>query len=699
MTLDLGLHPPRDPHLRYRFIRLGIITGVVVLVALLAGRILGEGALATLSRIVLWVWLSVMTLVGLGWLWRRLTYRVGVRLFLSYLIVGVLPFLLLASLGAVMAFMAAGQYASVRFGGLLDRSYESLTGIATQAAALPRREAADLLRRAHAVPPSTTPSIEWVMVTGTQVETTPGLADIGPPNARLFRDWSGPLLVGGKPYLAAARVAGDRLVVALTPLREGAEAVARQAPWFAVGFSNALVIDGKGGGHRVKVDTRAEGSTDTAAVPAPEALQPPPWDREDLQPVPPALPRGVLARRLVMWPRISKVPLDWSTGEPQPDLRLVVFLHTSLAEAWADFVRAPYQVADEAVTAFVAVSVFFATVYLFVVSFAVAMIVSITRSTARLTRGARAVAAGDLAHRIPVKRRDQLGDLAVAFNAMTEAVGRMLVEVAEKERLRREMELAREIQQSLLPTTHLQHAGVSISAHFSPASEVGGDYFDIFPLAGRKVMVTVGDVAGHGVSTGLLMAMLKSAMGTLVLEGYEGSELLERVNRLLLQQSVKHRMATLAIAMVDTGAGLAEVTSCGHPPALVISPVGEVEELLLSSLPLGTRLPVEPAWRRRAFPPGSTLLLYSDGLIEAANAAGTPLGSEGLRQIVLANARRPAQELVTAILEGLATHLDGVPLTDDLTVLVVEHTAVKGPVESWESRVESVPHPPDEDPV
>ena len=255
----------------------------------------------------------------------------------------------------------------------------------------------------------------------------------------------------------------------------------------------------------------------------------------------------------------------------------------------------------------------------------------------------------------------------------------MLVEVAEKERLKREMELAREIQQSLLPDTQLQHAGVSVSAHFSPASEVGGDYFDIFPLAGRKVMVTVGDVAGHGVSTGLLMAMLKSAMGTLVLEGYSGVDLLERVNRLLLQQSVKHRMATLAIATVDAGAGLAEVTSCGHPPVLFVSPAGEVEELLLSSLPLGTRLPVEPAWRRLAFPPGSTLLLYSDGLIEAANAAGTALGPEGLRRIVQANAGRPAQELVTAVLEGLVAHLGGTPLTDDLTVLVVEHTALKTP--------------------
>jgi serine phosphatase RsbU (regulator of sigma subunit) len=676
MTLDLGLHRHTDPHLRYRFIRLGIITGVVVLVALLAGRVLGEGALSTVSRIVLWVWLSVISLAGLGWLWRRLTYRVGVRLFLSYLIVGVLPFLLLASLGAVMAVMAAGQYTSVRFGGLLDRTYESLTALATEAAALPLNGAIDLLGRAHAVPPPHIPSLEWMVATATEVKASPGLAGIGPPDSKLFRDWSGPLLVRGKPYLASLQHSDPRLVVVLTPLRDAADAVSRQAPWFAVSYSDAVTVEGKDGENNVKISTRDETPADRPALVAPGAAQTPPWDREDVTPAPPAPSRGLLAHRLVMWPRSSKVPLDWATGEPQPSLRLVVLLRTSPAEAWADFVRAPYQVAEEAVTAFVAVSVFFGAVYVLVVSFAVVMIVSITRSTARLTRGARAVAAGDLSYRISVKRRDQLGDLAVAFNAMTEAVGRMLVEVADKERLKREMELAREIQQSLLATTHLQHAGLSVSAHFSPASEVGGDYFDIFPLAGRKVLVTVGDVAGHGVSTGLLMAMLKSAIGTLVLEGYSGAELLERVNRLLLQQSVKHRMATLVIAAVDAEAGLAEVTSCGHPPALFISPAGQVEEILLSSLPLGTRLPVEPAWRRLAFPPNSKLLLYSDGLIEAANAAGTALGPEGLQHIVQANAGSSAQELVTAVLEGLVAHLDGTPLIDDLTILVVERTAV-----------------------
>lgn len=677
MALDLGLQPRKDPHLRYRTSRLAIITGVAALVALLAGRVLGEGFIATASRVVLGVWLAVIVLATLGWLWRRSTYRVGVRLFLSYLIVGVMPFLLLGCLGVVLAYMAVGQYTSVRFGDLLDHTYERLVVLSSQAASLPPAETIALLERAHAAPPPGVSSLEWAVVSATGVTTSPGLASVGVPDARLSQDWSGPLLVDGKPYLATLRPSEGRLVALLAPLHQAAADAARQASWFAVSFSETVDVEDKDGKHGITISGRADKPVDAPGPVIPSAPPIPTWDREDAPAAPPSLSPGLLTRRVVVWPRLSKAPLDWATGERQSSRRLMVLLRTSPGEAWADFGRAPYKVAQEAVAAFIGVSVVFGTMYLLVVGFAAAMIVSITRSTARLTRGARAVAAGDLSYRISVKRRDQLGDLAVAFNAMTEAVGRMLAEVSEKERLKREMELAREIQQSLLPDTHLQHAGVGVSAHFLPATEVGGDYFDVFPLSGRKVLVTVGDVAGHGVSTGLLMAMVKSAMGTLVLEGYHGPELLERLNRLLLQQSVKHRMATLVMAAVDAETGQAEVTSCGHPPALFISPEGTVEELLLSSLPLGTRLPAEPAWKCLAFPPGSKLLLYSDGLIEAANPAGVALGPDGLHRIVQATAERSAPELVAAVLEGLVAHLDGKSLADDLTILVIEHNATR----------------------
>jgi len=134
------------------------------------------------------------------------------------------------------------------------------------------------------------------------------------------------------------------------------------------------------------------------------------------------------------------------------------------------------------------------------------MILSITRSVKRLSAGALEVERGNLDHRVPVKRRDQLGDLGRSFNHMTGSVQSMLDDVAEKERLAQELELAREIQESLLPARHLDLGRLTVRATFQPAAEVGGDYFDVFPISEDRLVVAIGDVAGHGLSTGLLMA-------------------------------------------------------------------------------------------------------------------------------------------------------------------------------------------------
>jgi sigma-B regulation protein RsbU (phosphoserine phosphatase) len=295
---------------------------------------------------------------------------------------------------------------------------------------------------------------------------------------------------------------------------------------------------------------------------------------------------------------------------------------------------------------------------------------SIARSTSRLTRAVREVAKGNLEHRVPVKRRDQLGDLGLAFNAMIDAVHTMLAEVAEKQRLADEMAMAREIQQSLLPETTVEHAGLVVQAHFRPATEVGGDYFDIFRLDAGRLLVCVGDVAGHGLSTGLLMAMVKSALGTLVQEGHRGAELVERVNRLLLQQGTRQRMATLLVAEIDTIAARVELCSAGHPPAFVLRPGGAVEEILLSSLPLGTHLPAEPATSSLGFPRGSTLVLYSDGLIEAVGANGE-LGFAGLNDALQRGRGLAPARLLAALLSELDRHVEGRSLGDDLTLVVV----------------------------
>ncbi|MCJ7754242.1 MAG: SpoIIE family protein phosphatase, partial [Thermoanaerobaculales bacterium] len=352
----------------------------------------------------------------------------------------------------------------------------------------------------------------------------------------------------------------------------------------------------------------------------------------------------------------------------------LAFLRTSPRNVWDDFTLSRYELGVELWGVIAGLGLFFLFCYGIAMAASAAMVLSITRSTSRLTTGARAIERGDLDHRVPVKRHDQLGDLARSFNHMTDSVQSMLADVAEKERLARELELAREIQESLLPASHLEVGPISVRATFQPATEVGGDYFDVFPISEDKLVVTIGDVAGHGLSTGLLMASLKSSVAALVHEGYGGTDLIDKVNHLLMEHGRGRTMVTLAVVEIELGEGQLVLANAGHCPALLIHPDGRVEELLAGSPPMGSRL-CRPASLACPFSVDSRLVLYSDGLVEAVSPDGEPFGYDRLEEVVNAAADRSGSGLTKTILDALAEHSNGVPAADDLTILIVEHNA------------------------
>ena len=134
---------------------------------------------------------------------------------------------------------------------------------------------------------------------------------------------------------------------------------------------------------------------------------------------------------------------------------------------------------------------------------------SITRSIHSLFHGTERVRFGDFAHRIEVRDRDQLGELAESFNAMTANIEDLLQQAQEKRRLEEELRIAREIQMSLLPRGAMRMEGLNVTALCVPAREVGGDYYDFFPLDDKRLGVLIADVAGKGTSAALYMAELK----------------------------------------------------------------------------------------------------------------------------------------------------------------------------------------------
>ena len=661
-----GRHPVRTGYL--------VILGAVALAALVVGLTARGSEAAQLLFVFTCLAALPLAFWAVRWVWRKLTYRVGVRLFISYLLIGLTPIALFACLALLVGYLLIGQYGTVtvrhrlalegeRFASVAADTLRELVGSGPESAVAHLRSSHEAQGLAA----------EWVVADGSREWRSPGAAGLPVPRWAPEGSWQGFVVAGGVAYDAVIRRGGARLVAVLLPMNLANARAFAKDQWFDLRWASSA--SGAGARKGGDVEVAIHKATPTAPTTLRVAGQVVPADQVEPGWITRKAEGPTRWQRLqFLWMWFAETPRLLQDGTVDTGRHLIVLIKVRVAGAVDDFFGSPKALGGEVATFFRVLGIVFGSIYLVAVAFAVVMILAVTRATARLTRGARTVARGDLEHRIPVKKRDQLGDLAVSFNAMTESVATMLVQVAEKERMAREMELAREIQSSLLPPSELSSGPLSVWAHFRPAAEVGCDYFDLFPLTPGHLSVTIGDVAGHGLPTGLLMAMVKSAVATLVEEGYHGGELLLRLNHHLLGQNLKQKMVSFALAEIDTERHEVKISSAGHQPGVVLAADGGVEEVLLSSLPLGHRWPDPPPTKTLPFGPGSRLVLYSDGLVEARSPEGVPFGHERLRDVLLANREVPARALVGTLLAELELHASGQPLDDDLTLLVVEHS-------------------------
>jgi len=650
---------------------------ILILAAFAMSAVASQSGIAVFLTAIAWTWL-VVSLCFLFWrLWRWATYRVGVRLFITYLLIGVLPLFFATALAALGLYIEMGQYTSVRVGSEFDRFgwalLDNCEDVIETASSDGPEEAFSFLEQLASDPPHPLTRVFWWARIGEQTKV------IGEELGDLDFGW----LAEGSSWTMARRgetaysvmahraPTGDR-VAALIPFDSVTAADLSSQWWFDVAFfafEDADVREAVNEGEeeeQVFAEASSDGTVNFSIggerVTGDEIW--PPWTEGD---------EGLFSRPWVVWFRVIVDLVDLDSGEKLEDQNFLALLRTSPLNVWHDFTLSRYELATELWGAVVALGLFFLICYGLAMLTSATMILSITRSTSRLTDGARAIERGDFVYRVPVKRRDQLGDLARTFNHMTESVQSMLADVAEKERLARELELAREIQESLLPARHLEFGPFSVQATFQPAAEVGGDYFDVFPISEDRLVVTIGDVAGHGLSTGLLMASLKSSVAALVYEGYGGTDLIEKVNHLLMEHGQMGTMATLAVVEIELREMRLVLANAGHCPALLIHPDGRLEELLAGSPPMGSHL-CSPTSLTRQFQVDSRLVLYSDGLVEAISPDGEPFGYERLAEVFKAVTDRSASALTADILNALAKHADGVPAADDLTILVVERT-------------------------
>ncbi len=303
------------------------------------------------------------------------------------------------------------------------------------------------------------------------------------------------------------------------------------------------------------------------------------------------------------------------------------------------------------------------------------MILGLSRAVNRLSAATGAVQAGDFSARIPVRRKDQLGALQRSFNEMAAGLERLIAERTARRALEQELEFAREVQKNLIPGQGLQVEGVEFATFFEPSAAIGGDYFDILELPGEwegdkgRLGVVIADVAGHGLSAGLRMAMLKAGLLTLVEEGKPARQLLPALDGLVRKESDRV-FVTASLSLIDVSTGVVEMTNAGHPPAYLLRN-GEIEEILLSGSPLGA-LGADYGFRRFELEPGDVMVWLSDGFIEAADADGEVFGYERTIDSLKGSADS-AMEVRDRILGDIRRYTEGVGAEDDLTLVVMRY--------------------------
>jgi serine phosphatase RsbU (regulator of sigma subunit) len=246
----------------------------------------------------------------------------------------------------------------------------------------------------------------------------------------------------------------------------------------------------------------------------------------------------------------------------------------------------------------------------------------------------------------------------------------ILIEVADRLSLKNDLEVARQIQLAMLPHGAFHASGLEAFGITRPANTVGGDFYDIVQLPDGRVLLALGDVAGKGSPAALLMALLLAMMRTLVDEGLEGPGLVERLNHQVMKQAPRSRFVTLFVGVLDPATGALSYVNAGQNPPLVRRADGRYDSLREGGVAVGMFEQATYEAGTTQLGVGDVLVMFSDGVVEAENAAGEPFDEAGVRSIVDQPVWSSAKELTWALFAAVQRHSDDRKLMDDLTALV-----------------------------
>ena len=285
---------------------------------------------------------------------------------------------------------------------------------------------------------------------------------------------------------------------------------------------------------------------------------------------------------------------------------------------------------------------------------------------------------GDVEDDMDIDTSTEIGEIAQAFSEITNKFRDSQKNLAEQERLQKEMQVAQEIQQMLLPTEFPELEGYELASYYEAAREVGGDYFDFVEVDKDTLGIVVADVSGKGVPGSLVMTMIRTALRTEARGIYDAAEVLSRVNDFVIGDMKKGMFVTVFYVIIDSKRRRLNYASAGHNPMILYrSTTKRTYYLNPRGFPIGIQLHEKDLFKKSIesdtiqLAEDDILLMYTDGITEAMNAKRELFGEERLLKIFRDCGQLRVKPFVEQIKEDILSFTEGFPQSDDITLVAV----------------------------
>jgi serine phosphatase RsbU (regulator of sigma subunit)/anti-sigma regulatory factor (Ser/Thr protein kinase) len=296
-----------------------------------------------------------------------------------------------------------------------------------------------------------------------------------------------------------------------------------------------------------------------------------------------------------------------------------------------------------------------------------------------LTEGVMAIGEGKLDHRINLTGTDEFGRIAAAFNEMTSSLTRAQQGKIEQEALKKELEVAKEIQRTLLPRAMPALEGYDLGDYYLAAKDVGGDYYDFIQVDRKHMGICVADVSGKGVPGSLVMTMIRTSLRGEARNNLSPAKVLGLVNEFVMDDMKKGMFVTLFYLVLDAHKREIRFACAGHDPLVLYRAATQKTYLLKPrGFPLGIQLSDRGQFARSLteekvhLSKGDILVAYTDGIVEAMNDRREQFGMDRFLSLVRLHHELPAAEFVQKVKEAVAAFTGEAPQFDDITLVAIK---------------------------